>query len=757
MIEGPVFHILNDTEKSQYKFKFCKGCIFHECELIAEYEQFRRSHSGTTKRTTTKMEQCPTEADAIKGKAVRPEDCDLNCGDVMEGHFACVENQPYGETGEACLSYDWKKIENGCLMSPQYVVQVECGTARVSEGIGEHFKLELDRDGDGKFVTIKAGIKGRWEPAQPIFISAQTGQGKNYFIENTMIPYVRELNIRHETRHKVLIISNRLALKRQVHNRLKGLDVPDDVDEEVYTYGDYADVVTYQSLLIRQKKLKYRQEHGSSRYLYVICDEAHFFTSDASFNPHTEKILDAIISTFQNAVRIYMSATPYECLRYIISHEKKHYELTYRASHPLAEVLVDDPMPAFYHFKRDYSYLDVKAYSKMKDLFNKIVYSVRDGEKWLIFIDDKAACRGMKQALEEHGEEKGCPMVEIIPPNTIHHRIYAVSAESKKDPDYLEILEYEKLIGHTRVLISTSVLDNGVNLRDIDHIVVSDMSKAKVLQMVGRARVGEDKDTGLPKRKTLYLPRFKKGDVNGRKFDCMRREDAYHAYDMAFDCSSEEPHAASTEFGSFLDKFFFGDERDWHNGRHWFGHSKDKPAKLYINQIARDMLERQISMYEAILAEMQKEPEKEVGQKYLEHQLSWFGKMYCEATDKISPKQAKAKQEFLSFIETYVGKKLYKKGKDQINESEQDQVGESDQSDQDEFRRKFTELHDLAFGRVDKNASDKRSPYGIVQINKCLEMQNLCFRVRNEGKPVYWIVVKAAEDSGEADTDEGVE
>ena len=54
----------------------------------------------------------------------------------------------------------------------------------------------------------------------------------------------------------------------------------------------------------------------------------------------------------------------------------------------------------------------------------------------------------------------------------------------------MSIIKDEKLGRDTYVLITTSVLDNGVNLTDINNIVVSDMSKVKCLQMVGRARVG---------------------------------------------------------------------------------------------------------------------------------------------------------------------------------------------------------------------------------------------------------------------------
>lgn len=85
----------------------------------------------------------------------------------------------------------------------------------------------------------------------------------------------------------------------------------------------------------------------------MICDEAHFFTSDAMFNPYTQEILSFIVVLFKKAIRIYMTATPYECLQYICEHEE----------YP----------PVFYHFQRDYSYLNVKAYSEIRELYDDII------------------------------------------------------------------------------------------------------------------------------------------------------------------------------------------------------------------------------------------------------------------------------------------------------------------------------------------------------------------------------------------------
>ena len=70
----------------------------------------------------------------------------------------------------------------------------------------------------------------------------------------------------------------------------------------------------------------------------------------------------------------------------------------------------------------------------------------------------------------------------------------------------MSIVKDEKLGKDTYVLITTSVLDNGVNLTDINNIVVSDMSKVKCLQMIGRA--------SIPSGQYLNYSRIESGQFN---------------------------------------------------------------------------------------------------------------------------------------------------------------------------------------------------------------------------------------------------
>ena len=113
----------------------------------------------------------------------------------------------------------------------------KCSDQYVSDGIGSDYES--------------------WKPIQPIFISAPTGKGKNTFVYEQIVPYVNQENYDNATANRILILSNRLALKQQVERLSKGTG---SIDDEFFRdVKPCVDVMTYQSLLGRAEYLKAQQ------------------------------------------------------------------------------------------------------------------------------------------------------------------------------------------------------------------------------------------------------------------------------------------------------------------------------------------------------------------------------------------------------------------------------------------------------------------------------------------------------------------
>lgn len=163
-----------------------------------------------------------------------------------------------------------------------------------------------------------------WTSQQPILINAPTGSGKSRFVLYDLADYAEKHG------RWILVLSNRIALNLQQKMDLcRKRNLPIVGTKILADCQEFGNVVlcTYQSsrelvnTLLQQynwyQQNLYRGEfsitippYPYSPPQFVVFDEAHFFGSDAVFNPQTEAILEQILTSFPYAIRIYMSATP---------------------------------------------------------------------------------------------------------------------------------------------------------------------------------------------------------------------------------------------------------------------------------------------------------------------------------------------------------------------------------------------------------------------------------------------------------------
>lgn len=149
------------------------------------------------------------------------------------------------------------------ILNDDMVTVISLKSKYVSEGVGEDYR--------------------NWNPYNPVFISAQTGMGKNTFIEDIVIRVINQLG------WKILIVSNRIANSRQQKERIADLKgckqyLEKFTDKGLDDLEDFKNVrvLTYHKLgsdlnnLWKQNELK--------QYSMVIFDECHFFMSDSLFN-----------------------------------------------------------------------------------------------------------------------------------------------------------------------------------------------------------------------------------------------------------------------------------------------------------------------------------------------------------------------------------------------------------------------------------------------------------------------------------------
>ena len=319
----------------------------------------------------------------------------------------------------------------------------------------------------------------------PVLINAPTGSGKSSFVFNILANYAFQNGA------DVLVLSNRLALNLQQKIHLCDLyNLPHSGSTALSDIKVFRNVIllTYQAVL---HELTQNLFTGMS-IKYIVFDEAHFFCSDAIFNPWTESILLSLQRCFPEAVRIYMSATPENVKPIIAAFEKQHFDAlrnqanvapNIRHGNYISAKLLHQEFFTEYKFQENFSNISLSFFYEWDSLLDKIkAFSnstevFPDQDKWLIFVSKKETGKQLKKDL-------GKDLADYI--------------DADSPPKYIAELSRRQIFD-TKVLISTSVIDNGISIQDSDlkNIAIDTMDRIQLIQMLGRKRLATNEQITL--------------------------------------------------------------------------------------------------------------------------------------------------------------------------------------------------------------------------------------------------------------------
>ncbi|GAA0863569.1 DEAD/DEAH box helicase family protein [Paraclostridium tenue] len=326
----------------------------------------------------------------------------------------------------------------------------------------------------------------KWDESDVVLIESQTGTGKTYYIlgDRETDGFIDRIND-----SKLLYICNRIELANEIKiSLLKKYDMYKDYfkidkNSKVELDKDKVEklkniknvhVTTYQSL---GRKYKESIIKGTDFYLdefkYIVCDESHYFLTDASFNGETEYAYELLVNGWSSFVstRIFITATMNE----------------------MRKIFKDGSIRDIYTYSSgiDYSYLNIKYFKKDDTIVTSIKNDLSN-DKWLIFVKSKNDGKKIKSKLEIQGIS--CSYIDA----------------KNKDEEIENILVNNTF--STKVLITTKVLDNGVNINDeqIKHLVLSSYDQTTLIQEIGRLRVNINNARTI----NLYLNTFTRNSFN---------------------------------------------------------------------------------------------------------------------------------------------------------------------------------------------------------------------------------------------------
>lgn len=292
--------------------------------------------------------------------------------------------------------------------------------------VSEHIKHEgIKSWNDGDIVTIEAG----------------TGAGKSYFIKNMLYSHAEK------NHKKILFLIHRSNCITQFQKEI-------EKDKKTNTIH----IKTYQSL---EALYRNNRQFDFSPYQYIVCDEFHYFMSDATFNKFTDMSLNAILEE-SKSTRIFMSATGDYMERYITGYKKLN--------------VIDYKLPINYSFIKTLTF-----YNKDDSLHDFMKQAIDQNIKSIFFIENAEKAYSLYKKYEE----------------------YCIFNCSKGNKKYYKYVDEEKINGllekerfEELILITTTVMDAGVNIKDLDltHVICDVKDIDTLIQCIGRKRIQNKND-----------------------------------------------------------------------------------------------------------------------------------------------------------------------------------------------------------------------------------------------------------------------
>lgn len=498
----------------------------------------------------------------------------------------------------------------------------------------------------------------RFSSAFPVFIDAQTGSGKNTFIEKHLIKYADE------NEKTILILSNRIAVDIAQKKRIaREIGCINELELKYKENGWKVDVneignvmiMTYQQFLNDRTVLK-------KHFDYVVADECHYFWTDSAFSNSTERVLNKIIFNFESSVRIYMTSTPdnifpiikdkegvnkrirpfedtmlvsedYICLsdkactkfyynKFIKTFKNANFYMCKAVED--CKFKVNKNLYQFYKFDRDYNYIDkIIPFTKTEELV-ELINNSENKRKWVVFVDNN-----------DLGNQ-----LQVKIPNSIFINAQKRYCDDEATECFSDLTSTEKF--DQRVLISTSVIDNGINLKnsEIREVVICADSMETFIQMLGRIRI-----TNKNHKLNLYIKSYSISTLKSRIKVCKKSLEAMEYLD---------------KYGyDFFNMKYYDSKELFEIANTLFYHKKE--GKIEFNKIGLAFRKHKIEELQDII-------------KYIENEnsdINSFESYVCKNWLKVSTDLIcllDKKEELIKFLEEHLGKTITNEKIDKFRE-----------------------------------------------------------------------------------------
>ena len=374
-----------------------------------------------------------------------------------------------------------------------------------------------------------------------------------------------------------------------------------------------------------------------------------------------------------------------------------------------------------------YSYVDERYFDDLIEMAGRIAVSAARGERWLIFVRKKEDGELLQTFLESHG----CRSVTVTARTAKNYDGRKVPRRSPRNRA-LEALVWRQELG-CNVLISTSVLDNGISLHAdaVDHLVLCQPGKTSFLQMLGRVRVREGQ------KLKVYIQRQKPKEIKGYIDQC--RKDILFLIRWELNRSQTlrdpfYPHVSDTHIPPIIHQTeeLEQERQEYEYRTKYLIKEKggvEKANLLVLCQLLGNLYDMEVRA---------RSHGDQDGNYYLRHQLSWLGKEY-------DPTRWIDYQETVDALTQHL---------EELAQSKKRLFKEDQMTFRQNCLRLLTELRHPSpyFDKVRARFSLEREEYpGLRALNLAFEDARIPYRIRNKqaaktkqdpSRETYWYIEK---------------
>ncbi|MCD3217808.1 DEAD/DEAH box helicase [Clostridium botulinum C] len=455
-----------------------------------------------------------------------------------------------------------------------------------------------------------------WNRGDVVLINAQTGSGKTSFIKNVLLDQM-------QFGERMLYLCNRVSLKRQFKlDLLNKYNLPIPIDnnglinlqllDNITSIGNI-EIISYHQLQIAMMKEQYQNlKCNLNYYKYIICDEYHFFIEDSTFNNKTRYSYNKILENTPQAIKIFMTATDDEVKNSILSNFQWQNYNGFSSNIKIWN----------YTTGIDYSYVTPKYFRNINDIIQLIMNDSSDN-KWLIFVSNKGKGDEIKAQLKN----------KKIDVNTIYSQT--------KNKEINNIINNSKF--NCKVLITTKVLENGINLNDekLTNIVIMAWNKTEFIQELGRKRI----DINNAQEINLFIPtRYRKSFIGKLKV----LEEIEDKIQLFYNNRLQFNYRFDNNVEGLNNQIFFNQNGQWQ-----------------VNNIGAYKLNLDIWFMKRMINRFNTEGEF----AFVKEQLEWInlGHTFNENNLIGNVVDDSDKNKFIDYLENIVGKKLFKEQQQELS------------------------------------------------------------------------------------------